>query len=93
MIDLLQKINILVFFSSTFRKIFFFLHLKRSLYFFCYKVCKIKGMIYLFGGPGGSMSEVTGSNNSYKHITNAVWVHDRLCKLQKRVHSTRSRKW
>ena len=31
-------------------------------------------------------------NNSYKPITNTVWVHTRLCKLQKRVHSTRSRK-
>jgi len=32
-------------------------------------------------------------SNSYKPITNTVWVHARLCKLQKRVHSTRSRKW
>jgi len=32
-------------------------------------------------------------NNSYKPITNTTWVHARLCKLQKRVHSTRSRKW
>jgi len=31
--------------------------------------------------------------NSYKHITNTAWFHDRLCKITKRVHSTRSRKW
>ena len=31
-------------------------------------------------------------NNSYKHITNTAWVRARLCKLQKRGHSTRSRK-
>ena len=29
-------------------------------------------------------------NNSYKPITNTVRVRARLCKLQKRVHSTRS---
>jgi hypothetical protein len=32
------------------------------------------------------------SSNSYKPITNTAWVGARLCKLQKRVHSTRSRK-
>jgi len=32
-------------------------------------------------------------NNSYKPITNTAWVRTRLCKLQKRVYSTRSRKW
>jgi len=33
------------------------------------------------------------SNNSYKSITeNTACVLARLCKLQKRVHSTRSRK-
>jgi len=32
-------------------------------------------------------------NNSCKPITNMAWVRARLCKLQKRVHSTRSRKW
>ena len=32
-------------------------------------------------------------NNSYKPITNTAWVHARLCKLQKRVHLTLSRKW
>ena len=26
-------------------------------------------------------------NSSYKPITNTTWVHARLCKLQKRVHS------
>ena len=37
-----------------------------------------------FGGPGGSMSQVVGlPNNSYKPITNTVWVRARLCKLQK----------
>jgi hypothetical protein len=34
-----------------------------------------------------------GSNRSYKPITNTAWVRARLCKLQKRMHSTRSRKW
>ena len=29
-------------------------------------------------------------NNSYKPITNTAWVCAQLCKLQKRVHSTRS---
>jgi hypothetical protein len=45
------------------------------------------------GGPGGSGSYVVGSNNSYKPITNTAWVRAQLCKLQKRVHSTRSCKW
>jgi len=31
--------------------------------------------------------------NSYKPITNMAWVRAQLCKLQKTVHSTRSRKW
>ena len=45
-------------------------------------------------GPGWLMSEVVGlPNNSYKLITNTAWLHARLCKLQKRIHSTRSRKW
>jgi hypothetical protein len=43
-------------------------------------------------GPGDSMSWVVGSNNSYKPITNTAWVRAQLCKLQKRVHSTHSRK-
>jgi len=29
----------------------------------------------------------------YKSITNTTWVHTLLCKLQKKVRSTRSRKW
>jgi hypothetical protein len=29
-------------------------------------------------------------SNSYKPITNTAWVRARLCKLQQRVHSTRS---
>jgi hypothetical protein len=37
-----------------------------------------------FGGPGGSMSWVVGSSNSYKPITNTAWVRAQLCKLQKR---------
>ena len=42
-----------------------------------------EGCVLIKGGPGGSMSYVVGlPNNSYQ-----------LCKLQKRVHSTRSRKW
>ena len=37
------------------------------------------------GGPGGSMSQVVGlPNNSYKPITNTVWVRARLCKIQKK---------
>jgi len=40
------------------------------------------------------MKNVVGlSNNSYKPTTNTAWVCARLCKLQKRVHLTRSRKW
>ena len=37
-----------------------------------------------FWDPGGSISSVVGSNNSYKPITNTVWVRAQLCKLQKR---------
>jgi len=33
------------------------------------------------------------SNNLYKPITNTAWVRVQLCKLQNRMHSTRSRKW
>jgi len=51
-------------------------------------------MFHVLKGPGGSMSYVVGlPNKSYKSITNTAWVRARLCKLQKRVHSTRSRKW
>ena len=39
-------------------------------------VCKLRG-------PGGSMSQVVGSNSSYKPITNTAWVRAQLCKLQK----------
>ena len=39
------------------------------------------------------MRQVVGvPNNSYKPITNTAWVCARLCKLQKRVHSTRTDK-
>jgi hypothetical protein len=34
-----------------------------------------------------------GPNNSYNPITNTAWVRVGLCKLQKRVHATRSCKW
>ena len=34
-------------------------------------------------GPGGSMSQVVGSNSSYKSITNTAWVRAWLCKSQK----------
>jgi len=44
---------------------------------------------WMIRGPGW-LNELT--NNSYKPITNTVWVRARVCKLQKRVHSTRSRK-
>jgi len=37
--------------------------------------------------------EVGLHNNSYKSISNTAWVRSRLCKLQKKVHSIRSRKW
>ena len=48
----------------------------------------------LYNGLGGSMGQVVGlPNNSYKPITNTAWVHTRLCKLQKRVHATHSRKF
>jgi hypothetical protein len=33
------------------------------------------------GGPDGSMSEVVGSNNSHKTITNTAWILARFCKL------------
>ena len=45
-------------------------------------------------GSWSSMSWVVGLPiNSYKSVTNTAWVCTRLCKLQKGVHSTRSRKW
>ena len=37
----------------------------------------------LIRGPGGSMSKVVGSSNSYKPFPNTEWVRARLCKLQK----------
>jgi len=49
---------------------------------------------FITRGPSGVMSWVVGlPNNSYKPITNTAWVRVRLCKLQKSVHWTRSRKW
>ena len=41
-------------------------------------------MCKCWGGPGGSMSKVVGSNSSYKPIINTAWVRAQLCKLQKR---------
>ena len=57
------------------------------------KSCQIQlhfhSLFFKIRGPGGSMNYVVGlPNNSYKPITNTAWVHTRLCKLQKRVHST-----
>ena len=57
----------------------------RSLFVLCtfsFDHCVVCSSIY--GGPGGSMSQVAGSNSSYKPITNTAWVRARLCKLQKR---------
>ena len=46
--------------------------------------CIVCSSIYSGSGPGGSMSQVVGSNSSYKLITNTAWVRAQLCKLQKR---------
>jgi hypothetical protein len=41
-------------------------------------------LFFKIRGPGGSMNYVVGlPNNSYKTITNTVWVRTRLCELQK----------
>ena len=53
-------------------------------------VCNFKCLYHLYRGPGGSVSWVVGSSNSYKLITNTAWIRVRLCKLQKRVHLTRN---
>ena len=68
-----------------------------SLLFFAQGLCNNQPAyhlrLYFVEGPGSSMSQVIElPNNSYKPITNTAWVHARLCKLQKRVHSTSSRK-
>ena len=47
-------------------------------------LCKILILHICNSGPGGSMSQVVGSNSSYKPTTNTVWVRAQLCKLQKR---------
>jgi hypothetical protein len=47
------------------------------------KCTLLSNFIYMFWGPGGSMSYVVGSNNSYKPITNTAWARTQLCKLQK----------
>ena len=36
------------------------------------------------------MSQVVGSNNSYKPITNTAWVHASLCKSQKGALDSKS---
>ena len=47
-------------------------------------------VLITFKRRGGSMNQVIGlPNHSYKPITNTAWVRARLCKLRKRVHSTR----
>ena len=78
------KTVVLIFISVC----FFYYHQKTiiDIYVFLYMFQNIS----ILGGPGGSMSQVVGSNNSYKPITNTAWVRARLCKLQKGVHSTRS---
>ena len=48
-----------------------------------YRICYSAILLLDSGGPGGSMSQVVGSNNSYKPITNTAWVRAQLCKLQK----------
>jgi hypothetical protein len=51
-------------------------------------------VLLILGGPGW-LNELGSwiTNNSYKPITNMAWVYAWLCKLQKRVHLTRSHKW
>jgi hypothetical protein len=66
-------------------------------FYFGFKISKSANylpiIVRIYKGPRGSMSYVVGlPNNSYKPITNTAWVRARLCKLKKRVHSTRSRK-
>jgi hypothetical protein len=49
-------------------------------------------LLYLKEGPGGSMSYVVRlPSNSYKPITNAVWVRARLCKLPKTVEEVQKK--
>ena len=61
-----------------------------SMYRVCFTVFRI---LFFIQCPGGSVSYVVGlPNNTYKPITNTAWVCARLCTLQKRVQSTRSRK-
>ena len=50
----------------------------RIFYFFLFSP-----LLIVARGPGGSLTQVIGSNNSYKHITTTSWVRVRLCKLQK----------
>jgi hypothetical protein len=58
------------------------------------KTTGLRGNLQPLRGPGGSMSWIVGlPSSAYKPITNMAWVRSRLGKLQKRVHSTRSRKW
>ena len=64
----------------------------RVIHLFSFLCCIL--FVFVFcEGTDGSMSQVVElPNNSYKPITNTKCVRARLCKLQKRVHSTRSRK-
>ena len=48
--------------------------------------------MYLRGGSR-HFHKGDGGGVSCKPITNAAWVRTQLCKVQKRVHSTRSLKW
>ena len=58
---------------------------KLSYYFYIINTyVRYNNLHSFYGGPGGSMSWVVGSNNSYKPITSTAWVRARLCKLQKR---------
>ena len=100
--SLIKTLDVSHFISTQYRIIFFshvyllfqLIHRKnrKSYYFLLFEQFWLLSNYSLQGGPGGSMSQVVGSNNSYKPITNTAWVRVRLCKLQKRVRSTRSRK-
>ena len=46
-------------------------------------MCSYVNTSLSIGDPGGSMSKVVGSNNSYKPITNTAWVRAQLWKSQK----------
>ena len=98
---LFQKTSFPLFWKILIKKSTCFQYAIKTLYLKCIK-CNItkrqpwNSMLFLKinEDPVGSMSYVIGlPNNSYKPITNRAWVRARLCKLQKRVHPTRNRKW